>query len=137
MDTVSAARRSANMRAIHATGTTIETEVARYIRRLGYSFKTHAAELPGRPDFVFPRAKKVIFVHGCFWHQHTAAGCREKRMPKSNLEYWSEKLARNVRRDRRSREKLKKMGWSSIVLWECQIPNVLRLAKIERFLKAK
>jgi len=87
--------------------------------RMGYRYRLHAKDLPGKPDLVFRSRRKVIFVHGCFWHQHGKASCRDGRPPKSNQGYWSVKLARNVERDSEHLSALRAMGWKALVIWEC------------------
>ena len=91
------------------------------VRRMGYRFRLHATELPGKPDLVFRPRKKVIFVHGCFWHQHSKPSCKDGRPPKSNTSYWSQKLARNVERDAVQIKTLRRLGWRVLVLWECEV----------------
>jgi DNA mismatch endonuclease (patch repair protein) len=88
---------------------------------MGYRFRLHARDLPGKPDLVFRPRRKVIFVHGCFWHQHRKDSCKDGRPPKSNTGYWSAKLARNVARDAASISALKAGGWKVLVLWECEV----------------
>lgn len=105
----------------------------RTAHRLGYRFRLHRHDLPGTPDLVFPRLRKIIFVHGCFWHQHD---CRlGSKQPSTNAEYWLPKLARNVERDRRARENLAGAGWSVLVIWECEtkVPDRLE-ALVKEFL---
>lgn len=114
------------------------TKPAKLLRSLlhawGYRFRLHRADLPGKPDIVLPKYKAVIFVHGCFWHQHL--GCREGRMPGSNLEYWTQKLVCNVARGADNLELLAQMGWIPLVVWECELKNVHALReKVEGFLK--
>ena len=118
-DTVTSSRRSRNMAAIRSTGMKPEMLVRSLVHRMGYRFRLHATDLPGKPDLVFRSRKKVIFVHGCFWHQHAKKSCKDGRAPKSNLGYWAAKLARNVTRDQRNMEALKAMGWRVLVIWEC------------------
>ncbi|MGD0214620.1 MAG: very short patch repair endonuclease, partial [Terriglobales bacterium] len=89
--------------------------------RLGYRFRLHARDLPGHPDLVFRSRRKVIFVHGCFWHQHR--DCIDGRTPKSNIAYWSPKLTRNKERDKKNQSQLTRDGWKSLIIWECQIAN--------------
>jgi DNA mismatch endonuclease (patch repair protein) len=110
--------RSANMRAIKSTGMTPEMTVRRIVHRMGYRYRLHRYSLPGRPDMVFPARKKVIFVHGCFWHSHD---CKTAHVPRSNRGYWGPKLERNRVRDARNVEALKEKGWQSLVIWECEI----------------
>ena len=99
-DKLSSEMRSANMRAIRGQDTKPEILVRLAAHSMGYRFRLHRRDLPGKPDFVFPRKQKVIFVHGCFWHQH--AGCRDGRIPQSNTGYWRPKFARNKKRDTES-----------------------------------
>lgn len=93
----------------------------------GYRFRLHRADLPGKPDIVLPRHRIVIFVHGCFWHQHQ--DCSRASMPKSNSEYWVPKLRRNVERFRTARRQLKILGWHVAVVWECETKNMKKLEK--------
>jgi DNA mismatch endonuclease (patch repair protein) len=95
--------------------------VRRTAHRLGYRFRLHVKNLPGTPDIVFASKRRVIFVHGCFWHQHSK--CREGRLPGSRLEYWVPKLARNVARDKEHVASLRRLGWKILTLWECQVTN--------------
>jgi DNA mismatch endonuclease (patch repair protein) len=98
-------------------------------------FRLHRKDLPGNPDLVFPSRKAVIFVHGCFWHQHPDPACRDARAPKSRQEYWAPKLARNVERDAAAITALKRMGWRPIVIWECETRDTERLRQqIQLFL---
>jgi len=99
-----------------------ELVVRRLVHSLGYRYRLHRNDLPGKPDLVLGPRRKVIFVHGCFWHQH--AGCREGRIPKSNQTYWQPKLARNVERDQRVQRELAEAGWTVIVVWECEISDL-------------
>src|SRR5581483_2183860 len=87
--------------------------------RSGYRYRLHRSDLPGTPDLVFPSRKKLIFIHGCFWHQHK--GCIDGRIPKSREAYWLPKLRRNVERDRRNGRKLRRGGWKVLELWECDV----------------
>jgi DNA mismatch endonuclease, patch repair protein len=137
VDTISKRRRSKNMAAIRSKDTAPELLVRRIVHGLGYRFVLHKAGLPGKPDLVLPRHKAVIFVHGCFWHQHARRLCLDGRTPKSNLPYWLPKLSRNVKRDARHRAALGRLGWRSLVIWDCQSkdPDVVA-TRIERFLKS-
>lgn len=136
MDKISKAKRSANMAAIRAKDTRPEMIVRSLAHRLGFRFRLHRHDLPGKPDLVFPSRKKVIFVHGCFWHQHT--GCREGRVPSSRPEYWVPKLKRNVVRDSSNADHLRGAGWKILTIWECQTANefAVRLA-IDKFLRPR
>lgn len=127
--------RSANMRAIRSKDTRPEMIVRRMVHALGFRFRLHRMDLPGRPDLVFPSKKKLIFVHGCFWHSH---GCARAHAPRSNLDYWQSKLERNRKRDAGSRRLLNVLGWKSLVVWECDVKKLSAVSKkIERFLRAK
>jgi DNA mismatch endonuclease, patch repair protein len=133
VDKLSAVRRSANMRRIRSTDTAPELALRRMIHRLGYRFRLHRKDLPGCPDVVFPGRRRVIFAHGCFWHQH--AGCREGRIPASRLEYWEPKLRRNQSRDSANQARLEEQGWGVLVVWECELKDTVRLTRtVKRFL---
>ena len=119
MDRVSPEARSANMRAIRSKGMKPELAVRRLVHAMGYRYRLHRHELPGRPDMVFPGRRKVIFVHGCFWHQHP--DCKLAHRPRSNLEYWGPKLHRNQERDSEHRARLAELGWDVLVIWECEV----------------
>jgi DNA mismatch endonuclease (patch repair protein) len=121
MDKLSSERRSANMRQIRSENTAPELLLRKMLHRLGYRFRVHRKDLPGKPDLVFPSRRKVIFVHGCFWHQHS--GCREGRVPQSRRDYWEPKLARNKQRDAAAQTALAALGWKTLVLWECDIKD--------------
>ena len=124
---------SSRMRRIPRADTTPEIAVRRLAHRMGYRFRLHRRDLPGTPDVVFPSRRKVILVHGCFWHQHP--GCPGGRLPRSRTEYWGPKLAKNVERDARTLERLKEAGWEPMVVWECETKDedVLR-SRLEGFL---
>lgn len=108
LDPLTPSERSGRMALIRNVDTKPEMTVRHMIFAMGYRYRLHARDLPGNPDLVFRRVKKVIFVHGCFWHQH---GCRQYRMPKSNLGFWGPKLARNATRDPQVQRELRKLGW--------------------------
>src|SRR5580700_2018133 len=127
MDTLSAERRSANMRQIRSKDTAPELLLRQLLHRSGYRFRLHRKDLPGRPDLVFPSRRKVIFVHGCFWHQHQ--GCVDGRMPKSNTDYWLPKLTNNKKRDSKSRSLLARLGWKCLVIWDCQTIDEKKLRR--------
>ena len=118
--------RSANMRAIRSKDMQPELKVRSIVHRLGYRFRLHRKDLPGKPDLVFPSRRKVIFVHGCFWHSH---GSKVSHTPKSNFDYWGPKLERNVSRDRRNIEALRAAGWRALVIWECETTDEDHLRK--------
>jgi DNA mismatch endonuclease (patch repair protein) len=94
---------------------------------LGYRYRLHGKGLPGHPDMVFSRRRKVIFVHGCFWHQHPDPGCALARQPKSRQEFWQPKFAANVARDARVQAELAKLGWAVFVVWECDLRDLTAL----------
>ncbi len=128
----SPARRSRIMRAVKGRNTSPELLVRSLVHRQGYRFRLHRKNLPGSPDLVFAGRRKVIFVHGCFWHGHHCK--RGARVPKSNRAYWKAKIARNVARDARSLRQLKEAGWRVLILWECELKNEAKLKnRIERF----
>lgn len=129
MDKLTPKRRSANMRAIRSKNMKPEITVRSLVHRLGYRFRLHAKQLPGTPDLVFAGRRKVIFVHGCFWHQHPKSTCRDAKAPDSNAGYWGAKLARNVERDAQNMARLKKEGWKVLVVWECETRNLESLAR--------
>jgi DNA mismatch endonuclease, patch repair protein len=127
-------RRSEIMRGIRPTNTMPEIAVRSIIHRLGFRFRLHAKDLPGTPDIVLPRLRKIVLVNGCFWHSH--AGCRKAALPKSRIAYWREKLKKNVARDRSNKRALKKLGWDVLVVWQCSLRNAARLrSKLEIFLR--
>jgi DNA mismatch endonuclease (patch repair protein) len=114
-----AAARSALMGRIRGVDTGPEMAVRRAAHRLGYRFRLHCRSLPGRPDIVFPSRRAAIFVHGCFWHRHE--GCRKASTPKTRVEFWEAKFARNVERDAEVQQRLRAAGWRVLVIWECEI----------------
>lgn len=126
VDHLSPARRSLNMSRITSRDTRPEMIVRRLCHRMGYRFRLHNSKLPGKPDIVFRSRKAVIFVHGCFWHQHT--GCRRATIPKSRPEYWMPKLQRNRDRDETNRAALISAGWNVLVVWECDTRDEGQLA---------
>ena len=134
-DTVTPKRRSEIMSNIRAKGMKPEMAVRRITHAMGYRYRLHRNDLPGKPDLVFPGRHKVIFVHGCFWHQHGDPACRIARRPKSNQHYWLPKLERNVARDGEQLAELAKLGWDVLVVWECETKDLNRIAgAVKRFL---
>ena len=118
MDKISPERRSENMRRIRSTGMKPEMAVRKLSHRLGYRYRLHRRDMPGKPDLVFVSRRKVIFVHGCYWHGH---GCAVGGTgAKSNTEYWGPKISRNKERDRQAIDALKNGGWDVLVIWECE-----------------
>lgn len=122
------------MRSNRSRDTKPELLVRQLLSELGYRYRLYRTDLPGKPDIVFPGRRKVIFVHGCFWHQHRP--CPQSRPLKSNLSYWTDKLARNKTRDVRNRRRLRQLGWSYVVIWECELgkPTKVR-SRLKAFLK--
>ncbi|MFY9642109.1 MAG: DNA mismatch endonuclease Vsr [Rhodomicrobium sp.] len=135
-DKLNAIERSRNMASIRSKDMKPELAVRKLAHALGFRFRLHRKDLPGKPDLVFPKYQAVIFVHGCFWHQHAEPRCLDGRPPKSNLAYWGPKLARNAERDASSRQMLEAQGWRVLVVWECETKDAQALAaKIVGFLK--
>lgn len=130
-DHVSPDVRSEIMSQIRSRDTTPEKTVRSYLHRRGFRFRLHRADLPGKPDLVLPKYESVVFVHGCFWHQHPDPDCPHTGIPDSNTDYWEPKLKRNVERDEEHRERLKAHGWNVEVIWECNI-NRERLEELCR-----
>lgn len=126
--------RSAIMRSVKSKDTKPEMAVRRFVHGLGYRFRLHRKSLPGNPDLVFPRLRKVVFVNGCFWHGHDCA--RGARIPKNNRDYWIAKIARNRERDKLNRKLLFAEGWGVFIAWECQINSVRAEEKLKAFLAA-
>lgn len=135
MDSLTKEKRSWNMSLIKAKNTVPEIIIQDIVRKLGLKFAVHNPILPGKPDIVLKEYKIAVFLNGCFWHQHL--NCRRANIPKSNKKYWIPKLERNVKRDRMNQKELKKKGWHSIILWECQTkdPENLKLFFINKLLK--
>ncbi len=135
MDSLSPAERSEIMARVRSKDTRPELIVRKLVFALGYRYRLHGKNLPGRPDMVFKNRRKVIFVHGCFWHRH--ARCALARLPKSRLDFWLPKLEGNKLRDRRNLRALAKEGWKVLTIWECQLADAARLERvIRRFVDA-
>jgi DNA mismatch endonuclease (patch repair protein) len=134
-DKLSAAERSRNMASIRSKDMKPELAVRKAAHSLGFRFRLHRKDLPGKPDLVFPKYRAVIFVHGCFWHQHGEPACLDGRPPKSNAAYWGPKLARNAARDEANRAELEAQGWRVLEVWECETKRIpLLTGKIADFL---
>ena len=134
MDRVDSKTRSRIMQAIHSRDTKPELAVRRMIHALGFRYRLHVKSLPGTPDLVFPSKRKVVFVHGCFWHRHKR--CSYATSPTTNIEFWDEKFRNNVLRDRRTIRALKKQGWSAMIVWQCQLKNPSKLGgRLNEFLE--
>lgn len=119
---------------IRSRNTKPEILLRSYLHKHGFRFRVHEKKLPGKPDIVLPKYKTIIFVHGCFWHQHK--NCIDGRIPKSRTKYWKEKLDGNVRRDRKYVKDLKKLGWRVLAAWECEIEKEEIQLSLVRLLKA-
>ena len=136
MDKLDAQRRSENMRRIRSKNTKPEVLLRSLLHKAGYRFRIHRKDLPGKPDIVFSSRQKVIFVHGCFWHQHPE--CREGRLPGTRQDYWGPKLARNVERDAAAIKQLRAMGWEVLTVWECELQGSDALpAQVRDFLQLR
>jgi DNA mismatch endonuclease, patch repair protein len=126
-------KRSWIMSRVKGRDTKPEVLVRSFVHRMGYRFRVHRRELPGNPDIVLARHKKVIFVHGCFWHGHK--GCSRSKRPTTNENFWNNKLNGNIKRDRLNCRELQRMSWKVLVVWECETKtSELLLGKLERFL---
>ena len=126
-------QRSRNMSAIKSKNTKPEIAVRKLLHSMGYRFRLHRKDLPGSPDIVLPKYKTVIFVHGCFWHRHN--NCKYATTPKTRKEFWENKFKTNLKRDLDIQEKIKNIGWQSVVIWECDLKEPNDLKNI--FLKIK
>jgi len=132
-DFLSSERRSWLMSRVHGKNTKPEIAVRKLIYALGFRYRLHDRTLPGSPDIVFKSRKKVIFVHGCFWHGHRK--CPRATMPKSNKDFWQDKIKTNRKRDAKDERKLESLGWKVMTVWECQLKNSEKLAeRIKKFL---
>ncbi|MFZ5883140.1 MAG: very short patch repair endonuclease [Chloroflexota bacterium] len=133
-DTLTPPERSKRMSRIRAKDMRPEMLVRRLVHGMGYRYRLHVSNLPGKPDLVFPGRKKIIFVHGCFWHRHE--GCSLARLPKTRLDFWLPKLESNRQRDKRVLEQLQALGWDVLVVWECELKAHARLMeKLRNFLE--
>lgn len=133
VDVHSKEQRSFNMSRIKGKNTKPELIVRSLVHALGCRFRLHRKDLPGKPDIVLPRHKKIIFVHGCYWHMHSCKYGKVK--PVTNAEFWQKKRQGNKERDRRNIAALRKEGWRVLVVWECQLKDIEKLrGRIERFL---
>lgn len=127
-DVLTPEQRSRNMAAIRSRDTTPELRVRRALHILGYRYRLHRSDLPGKPDIVLPRYRTVIFIHGCFWHMHDCAMGRPK--PATNATFWEEKRCRNADRDRQHVRNLRRDGWKVYTVWECQTRSAEHLSRI-------
>jgi len=127
VDRISPEHRSWNMSRIRDKNTKPEIKVRSLLHKLGYRFRLHRKDLPGKPDIVLPKHNTVIFVHGCFWHRHHR--CKYAYKPKSRIDFWETKFKENVNRDRRNRKRLIQLGWKVITIWECKVFDIPKLKK--------
>lgn len=127
VDTLSPQERSERMSRIRSKNTKPEIAVRKIVHGLGFRYRLHSKKLPGTPDLIFSSRKKVVFIHGCFWHLHK--GCRIYRLPKSKKDFWFPKLNDNRKRDLKNQRSLKKLGWEFLVVWECSLKNKEKLTK--------
>jgi len=133
MDRLTPKARSALMARVRSKDTSPELFVRRMLHGMGFRFRIHRKDLPGSPDIVFPGRRKIVWVHGCFWHRHK--GCKYASVPKSNRRFWNDKFKNNVRRDRSHQLVLKEMGWMPLIVWQCELKEPEKLArKLARFL---
>lgn len=133
MDKHSRETRSYNMSRIKATNTKPEETVRKYLFSKGFRYRKNDKRLPGKPDIVLPKYKTVVLINGCFWHGHE--GCRYFVVPKTNTEFWVEKISKNILRDRNNEEKLKELGWKVITVWECELKNDRKEKTLENIIK--
>lgn len=122
MDMFSKEKRSDIMSRIHQDNTKPEVMVRKYLFSKGFRYRKNDKRYPGKPDIVLPKYHTVIFINGCFWHQHS--GCKAATIPQSNYEYWKEKLQKNVERDKKQIQILKELGWKVIIVWECELSAI-------------
>ena len=132
VDVFSKTKRSEIMRSIHSTDTRPEMRVRKKLHGLGFRYRLHDANLPGKPDIVMPKRRAVVQIRGCFWHSHV---CTAGRIPKSNREYWNNKLSRNRRRDEHNDTELRRMGWRLFVIWECDVQSNRALSETVEVLR--
>jgi DNA mismatch endonuclease (patch repair protein) len=133
-DKFSPAERSTIMAAVRSSNTTPERVVRSTLHRLGYRYRLHDARLPGKPDLSFPSRRIALFVHGCFWHRHQ--NCKRAATPSARQDYWLAKFERNVRRDSENRFKIEELGWTVLVVWECQLRGIDWISEVQSALDA-
>lgn len=133
VDNLSSPERSALMSRVRGKNTKPELVVRKLLHSMGYRFRLHGRDLPGTPDIVLPKRRTIIFVHGCYWHGHN---CSAGRLPKTRVDFWSRKITANRARDVRAVRALRRQGWSTLIIWQCQIRDLKRLtARLQRHLK--
>lgn len=124
------------MRRVHSTNTTPERKVRSLLHNIGFRFRLHRPDLPGKPDIVLPKHRTVVFVHGCFWHCHP--DCSHATTPASRQDYWLPKFKRTIERDRNNQEILRQLGWNVIIVWECETKDLKRLSMhLERAIRSE
>lgn len=121
-------KRSWIMSRVSGRNTKPEIIVRKIIHRMGYRFRLHERKLPGKPDIVLPKHKKIILIHGCFWHGHH--GCKRSKRPESNADFWNKKIDGNITRDEINRTELEKLGWKVLIVWDCQTRDLETLKNI-------
>jgi DNA mismatch endonuclease, patch repair protein len=134
-DIVDRQTRSRMMAGIRGKHTKPELAVRRFLHRMGFRFRLHGRNLPGKPDLVFAKYRTVVHVHGCFWHQHP--GCRFAYTPASNREFWQTKLRQNVERDAKNDRALHELGWRSITVWECEVADSRTLENLSKMIRRR
>lgn len=138
VDIFTSQERSKIMKKIGSKNTSIELQIKGIVSSLRYKYKLYGKNLPGSPDIIFPNIKKAIFVHGCFWHGHLK--CKRGHLPQTNKSFWKKKIYGNIKRDLKVRKGLRKIGWNSLIIWQCQIKkkNILKLKeKVRGFLQER
>jgi DNA mismatch endonuclease (patch repair protein) len=133
MDIYSKEKRSNIMARVKGTDSIPELTVRRMLHGLGYRYRLHQKNLPGKPDIVLSKYKSLIFIHGCFWHHHN--GCKKSRLPQSNKEFWRKKILDNTTRDQRSIQSLMELGWKVMVIWECELKEDFLAHRLNAFLR--
>lgn len=133
-DNLTPAQRKKAMSSVQQQNTKPEIIVRSILHRLGFKFRKNVSSIVGKPDIVLPKYKTIIFVHGCFWHQHK--GCKKSRRPKTNIDFWNIKLDKNIERDKKTEIELKKKGWSILIIWDCEVKDKdLLIQKLKTSLK--
>lgn len=132
-DVYSREKRSEVMSKVRSFDTRPELVIRKHLHSLGFRFRLHRKNLPGKPDIVLTRHRAIVLVHGCFWHHHTH--CRKSKLPVSNADFWRNKILRNVRRDKQNISELKRLRWRVLVIWECEIRTARYMSKLKRFLR--
>ena len=130
MDTLTKEKRSWNMSKIRSKNTKPEIAIRSKLHKAGYRFRLHVKDLPGKPDIVLPKYNTIIFINGCFWHRHK--GCEYAYKPKTRVDFWNQKLNRNIKRQEEVTKQLRKLKWNVLVIWECEVNNEKTLKKVLR-----